>query len=348
MTHTLTVSPWLRRVGALASALFIALTAQAASARTLTDMIGRQVTVPDHIERVFGSAPPLNVLLNVVAPEKMIGLSFPVSAAAAPYFDPRLRQLPVVGGVFGMGQHMNPETVMALKPDIVLAWQSPFIDQKRIIDAFEPLGLPVVFIKLDDLADWPAALRFTGSLLGHDMEAQAQYVEQALQRLHAQLDDIPTTQRQRVYYAESPDGLATDCDQSFHTEAIVLAAGNNVYHCQPKSHMGLERISIEQVMAFDPQIIIAQDPAFIASLSGDARWQTVTAVRECKVFAVPRYPHNWLDRPPSVTRALGAQWLASLFYPALYPLDLRAETRKFYKLFYGLDLSDTQLDTLLQ
>ncbi len=321
-----------------------------AQAREVTDMVGRKVNVPDKIERVFGSAPPLNVLLHAVAPETMVGLSFPVTDEAKPFFPPRLQTLPVAGGIFGMGQQMNAETVLGLKPDIALAWKSPFIDQAKIEGAFSKTGVPVVFIQLDTLNDWPAALRYTGRLLGHEAiaEKQASYVEQALAKLGKFVAGIPEAKRPKVYYAEGNDGLATDCDKSFHTEAIELAGGYNVYRCQPKDHMGMERISLEQVIAFNPDIIVTHERNFAAIVKNEPRWQGIKAVREGRIAIVPKWPHNWVDRPPSVMRILGAQWLASLFYPKAYGFDIHARTREFYQLFLGVTPSDAQIDALFK
>jgi iron complex transport system substrate-binding protein len=335
------------RIALLALAFVLA---PPALAREITDMAGRKVVVPEHIERVFGSAPPLNVLLHAVAPQTMVGLSFPLTEEAKPFFEPRLQALPVVGGIFGMGKQMNPETVLNLKPDIALAWKSPFIDQAKIEGAFAKMGLPVVFIKLDTLSDWPAALGFVGRLLGREeaARAEAEYIERALAKVGKVVEAVPEPKRPRVYYAEGPDGLATDCHRSFHTEAIELAGGYNVYRCTPKDHMGMERVSLEQVLAFAPDIIVAQDPAFADAVTNDPRWRNVKAVKEGRVFGVPRWPHNWLDRPPSAMRALGIQWLANLLYPQAYPLDLKAETRTFYRLFFGVTPTDEQIERLVR
>lgn len=321
-----------------------------AQAREIVDMAGRKVQAPERIERVFGSAPPLNVLLHAVAPEQMIGLSFPLPAEAKRYFPPRLQALPVVGGIFGMGQQMNPETVLTLRPDIALAWKSPFIDQGRIEAAFAKIGLPVVFIQLDTLADWPAALRYTGQLLGQEARGQAlaSYTQHALQRVARSVAAVPQAQRPRVYYAESPDGLATDCHQSFHTEAIELAGGYNVYRCAPKDHTGMEKVSLEQVLAFAPDIIIAQDAQFARTVAQDPRWRQVKAVREGRVYSVPRWPHNWIDRPPSVMRVLGVQWLAGLFYPKQLPFDRQRHTHEFYQRFFGVTLSEPDINRLFE
>lgn len=320
-----------------------------ADAAQVTDMAGRKVVVPDRIERVFGSAPPLNVLLHAVAPERIVGLSFKIEEPAKKFFPPRFLSLPVGGGVFGVGQKMNPESVMVLKPDLALAWDSPFVDRGKIEEGFAVMGIPLVFIKLDSLADWPAALRYTGKLLGAEAnaETQAAYVEKAIARLAATVGKLPDDRRRRIYYAEGPDGLATDCHLSFHTEAIELAGGYNVYRCQPKDHLGMERISIEQILAFDPEIIIVQDRAAAAAIRSDARWQGVRAVKNGRIHLVPRWPHNWVDRPPSAMRALGAQWLANLFYPDLYPFDLKREAREFYRLFFGVMPTDADIDDLL-
>lgn len=337
----------LRPMGLLAL-LFLA--APPAPAREIVDMAGRRVQVPDHIERVYGSAPPLSVLLAMVAPETMVGVNLVFEPEARRYLPAGLADLPVLGGVYGMGRTANPEEVLGTRAQIALAWQSPFVDRAMVENFFGRIGMPVVFIRLDTLADWPAALRFTARLLGHDgkaSEAQAAYTEKALARLKAGIAAIPEKERVRVYYAEGPAGLTTDCHRSFHTEAIELAGGYNIHRCEPRSHMGMEAISLEQVIAADPQVILAQDPKFAAAVRSDPRWQAIRAVKDGRVYVVPRWPFNWLDRPPSAMRALGAQWLASLFYPSRLPLDLRRETREFYRLFLHTQVSDGDLAELL-
>ena len=71
------------------------------------------------------------------------------------------------------------------------------------------------------------------------------------------------------------------------------------------------------------------------------------AVREGRVHLSPILPFGWIDRPPSINRLIGLDWIAATFFPDTYAIDLRARTREFYQLWYHLDLSDDQLDTLL-
>jgi iron complex transport system substrate-binding protein len=74
----------------------------------------------------------------------------------------------------------------------------------------------------------------------------------------------------------------------------------------------------------------------------------VAAVQRHRVFLSPSLPYGWVDAPPSLNRILGLQWLARLFFPDRYPIDIRAETREFYKLFYHVELTEVQIDRLLE
>jgi iron complex transport system substrate-binding protein len=51
--------------------------------------------------------------------------------------------------------------------------------------------------------------------------------------------------------------------------------------------------------------------------------------------------------PPSVNRLIGLPWLANLFHGSRFSFDVRADTRSFYKLFYHVDVTDADLETLI-
>lgn len=67
-----------------------------------------------------------------------------------------------------------------------------------------------------------------------------------------------------------------------------------------------------------------------------------------QVHLSPVYPFGWIDRPPSINRLIGLKWMAHLLHPNLFPLDLSVETRKFYNLFYHVELDDKELGKLLK
>ncbi|WP_051379012.1 ABC transporter substrate-binding protein [Derxia gummosa] len=334
----------------LIAGLCAALLSGALAAREVTDQLGRKVEVPDRVASVYGSAPPLTVLTYALEPGLLAGVNFPFTEADKRWLPARVAGLPVMGGLVGMGRTLDVETLMNVRPDLGLAWNTKFNDRAKTEEVFARAGVPLLFITLDSLADWPAALELVGRATGREArgKALAAEVRAGLDRVSKALAGLPPSALPRVYYAESADGLATECDQSFHVEPIALAGGYNVHRCAPSSHMGMERVSLEQVLAWDPEFIVTQEAAFYSAVKTDPRWAGIRAVREGKVYWVPHSPFNWGDRPPSVMRVLGVQWLASLFHPQRVRLDIRAETKRFYRTVLGIELSDADVSAVLE
>jgi iron complex transport system substrate-binding protein len=331
--------------------LALLLASQAATAREVTDMLGRTVEVPAHIERVLGAAPPITALLYALSPERVVGLNMPFQPGDERFVGARLPALPMVGGMLGHGQRMQAESVLGLHPDVAISWGGavPAASVDETIQLFEHAGVPVLFVRVDTLADWPAAFEFVGHLLGSEARAAqlGRAVDDSLAKVTQAVADIPEAERKRVYYAEGMDGLTTECHSSFHVEPIVIAGGYNVHRCTPSSYVGMEKVSLEQVLAYDPEVILVQDAGFLARLDGHSPWRNVRAVREGRVLLVPRGPLNWLDRPPSFMRALGIQWLANALYPERFPFDARNAARDFYSRFFGVTPGDADLDSVL-
>src|SRR5262245_36299693 len=107
-----------------ACALAMLWPAAATAGRLVTDSAGRQVEVPDRIERVIAAGPPASVLMTLLAPEKMIGWNRKPPPEELPYLPPVVRNLPEIGRLTGRGNTANLEVVMAAKPDIIVDFGS--------------------------------------------------------------------------------------------------------------------------------------------------------------------------------------------------------------------------------
>lgn len=105
---------------------------------------------------------------------------------------------------------------------------------------------------------------------------------------------------------------------------------------------GIARVSLEQVLAWSPDWIVTQDPAFRRHAGIDPVWRTLPAVREGRLLFAPSLPFGWVDGPPSVNRLLGVAWLAQALRTGSGSTDPagRARTielaRHFHDRFYGL------------
>lgn len=320
-------------------ALGLILGTAAVQAAELTDMTGRRVQVPDQVTRVFAVAPPVVPLVYAIDPGKLVALNFPFEPDDVPYVSPLVKDLPIVGRFTGEGQPPDPELLAKTRPQLSIAWDTPFIDAKQVEATFQALGTPGLFVRLERLADQPAALELVGQAIGEEGRATqlATYIRDAMARVNQAVGAIPAGERQRVYFAEGPAGLFTECDDSFHAEVIALAGGENVMHCQTKAMCGREKVSLEQVDGMDPDVILVEDPKFFVTLTSDPAWSALRAVREGRIYLAPTKPFNWLGRPPSFMRALAMQWFANRLYPERFQWDAEREIPAFYALFLGVE-----------
>lgn len=155
-----------------------------------------------------------------------------------------------------------------------------------------------------------------------------------------------------VYYAEGTSGLATDPSGSDHTEVLDFVKGKNVADVQAKGGQGMTNVSMEQVLAWNPDVVLVSSNSggFKAydSILKDVSWGKVNAVKNKKVFLTPALPFGWYDRPPNVMRVLGSEWLGSELYPDYIKVDLKQETKDFFDLFFGQKLTDEQVTELLK
>lgn len=336
--------------GRLVPILLLLFIATMTHAREITDMAGRQLVVPDRITRIYAAQPYTHVLAYMLAPDMLIGHLSIIHEPEKRFLRPEAAKLPLLGGAPGGGPAVNMETVLAAKPDIVLMKGNAKSDVSRAAEKFAQVGLPVVFVDLEAIDDYPAGFEFFGKLIGREAKAKqmADHARKVLADVDRAVATIPEDKRLRVYYAESADGLATECDQSFHADAIKRAGGVIVHHCLLKTHMGMEKVSLEQIIAYNPDVIVANDPQFEAMVNRDPRWAGIKAVAEHRILTVPHTPFNWIDRPPSVMRIAGIQWLAGRFYPKAYAIDLRRELREFHQMFLGIDPAAEDLDKWLK
>ncbi|WP_020180395.1 iron ABC transporter substrate-binding protein [Methylopila sp. M107] len=328
-------------------ALFCALVCSPlASAKPFVDSAGRTVGVSDTLKRVLAAGPPASVLLYALAPDLMAGWVRAPSEAEKPYLLAETRELPTYGRLTGRGGTANIEAVLAAKPDLIVDVGSVDPTYVSLADRVQQqTGIPYVLID-GALAKSPEALRALGAVLGRETRAQelASYAAETLDATAQGVAKLPEAGRPRVYYARGPDGLETAPKGSITVETLDAVGAVNV----AEGGKGLSRVSTEQILGWNPQVVVTLDPGFRARVANDPVWSGIAAVRDGRIYAAPTAPFGWLDAPPGVNRLIGLRWLASALYPKTFADDLRAEARRFYKLFYQVDLDEAQLDALLK
>lgn len=320
---------------------------------SITDQVGRVVEIPASIKTVFCTSPMGTNLLYTLAPEVLVGWNITPTALEKEFIPEKYRQVVGLGGWFGKNTTGNVEEIIKRDPDVILDLGS--LDEAEISEADRIQGLvniPVVVVD-GSLAESGNALRYIGRLLGVEERAEelAAYCDEVLAEAQANTARLADADRIRVYYAEGLEGLNTDPEGSSHTEVLELVGGANVAQVEMSSY-GMSPVSFEQVLVWDPDVIlVASDPAeesnVYEQITTGSRWAGISAAKTGRVYQIPRGPFDWFDRPPSIGRILGVKWLGNLLYPELYPCDIEAEVRDFYRLFFHIDLTDAQLERLL-
>jgi iron complex transport system substrate-binding protein len=316
-----------------------------ARAAAVTDATGRALPVPEKVVRVFPAGPPAAILLYTLAPDLLLGWPRANRPEECLYMLPDVCTRPEVGRITGRGNTANLEGVIALRPDLILdvgSTSGTFVSLAERVQ--QQTGIP--YALLDGRFDAVAATyRKLGALTGRqaDSERLARYTEDTFRTTAERIASIAPNARPRVYYARGPRGLVTGLGGSINVETIERLAQN----VAGANSGGLANVSIEQVLLWNPDVIVTIDQNFAASVRGDPAWAPIKAVRENRVHLSPKMPFGWVDFPPSVNRLIGLWWLAKILYPDKFPEDMRKLTRDFYTMFYHRTPDDARIDHVL-
>jgi len=330
-----------------ASALPRAASAQAAVRGEVVDDAGRKIRIPARAARIFASGPPASILVFAVAPDALIGWTTPFRPAERPYVAPKYADLPALGRLTGRGNTANVEVVIAAKPDVI-------VDYGAINDTYVSLadrvqqqtGIP--YLLLDGAFDRiSASLRTIGALAGDEARGEdlATYARATVDDVTQRVARVPAAKRPRLYYARGPRGLDTGLAGSINMEVIDRMGATNVAASMGRG--GLVQVSLEQVLAWNPEVIVTTDPTWFASVRRDPLWRPVAAVASGRVHLAPAEPFGWIDFPPSINRLVGLRWLGRILYPDAFPEDLRPVVREFYTRCYHQAPTEAQLATLI-
>lgn len=315
-------------------------------AATVTDATGRAITIPEKVTRVFPAGPPAAIMLYTMAPDLLIGWPRSNRPEEREFLLPDIGSRPEVGRITGRGNTANLETVLALKPDLILdvgSTSETFVSLATRVQ--EQTGIPYALLdgRFVSIAN---SYRTLGALTGRRAEGEdlADYTHRTITLITERIANVPVEQRPRVYYARGPRGFETGLGGSINVETIELIARN----AAAERKGGLATVSIEQVLVWNPDVIVTIDQDFAARVKSDPVWEGVGAVRAGRVHLSAKLPFGWVDFPPSVNRLIGLWWLAKILYPERFPEDLVMLTREFYRRFYHVAPSDAQIARVLE
>ena len=262
----------------------------------VSDDAGNTLRLPRPARRIVSLAPHVTeTLFAAGVGDRVVG-----SVDYADYPE-AARRLPRVGGY----TRIDPEAVLALKPDLVIAWQSG--NAPAQVERLRALGIPVYVSQPDRIEDVARALERFGELGGEAAagRAAAQRFRERLAVLSARYSGRPQV---RTFYQIWKQPLMTVGGRQIISDAIRLCGGENVFGSL--STMA-PKVSVEAVLKANPEAIVASgmDAARPEWLDDWRRWPSLQAVARDNLFFVPpeliqRHTPRLLDGAERLCQAL--------------------------------------------
>lgn len=253
---------------------------------TVTDDIGRTITLAAPAERVVSLAPHLTEILFVLgAGDRIVGTvrysDYPEAS----------RKIPRLGDAFSV----NVESVLALKPDIVFAWRSG--GANRALDRLESLGVPVYFNEAPRLEDIGRSVVNIGRLVGRE-QAGLEFADRfarGLQALKRDAGPNPVT----VFFQISDQSLYTVNGTHLIGQAITHCGGRNLF---AETAVQVPLVSKEAVLAGRPDLIVITQVPGAPPSSWVSAWQKYDSLKG-KVRTIDP---NLISRPgPRMLQGIG-------------------------------------------
>lgn len=314
-----------------------------------TDSAGRQVELPKSITRVAPSGTVAQMILYAIAPDSLVCKAADIADENAKYFSQAFLKLPVTGQFYGKGD-LNMEALIKADPQVIIDTGDKKNSVVEDMDAIqEQTGIPAIFIEAT-VNTYPEMFRTLGNLLGatEQGEALAKYTDETLALAKENSAKLTDETRVSVMFGTGDEGLNCNAKGSIHCGVLeAIGVDNAIEVPEVSSKGGGNTITMEQIIAADPDVILLDANGPYSTLATDKYWSALSAVKSGKYYEIPYGPYHFLASPPSINQIIGIRWLGNLLYPDLNNYDMVSEVQSFYKLFWHYDLSETDAKALL-
>jgi iron complex transport system substrate-binding protein len=236
----------------------------------------------------------------------------------------RKKKLPAPGN----WDFVNLESVIALRPDLVLIWS----EQTETIAALEERGIPVFGILLKSKEDVYREIEALGELTGRRARAAelVNYSKTELERFSSRLPaDLKKTS---VYYMWAQGNLETSCAGSTVNDLISFAGGQNVCAGLTSEHMVT---NLEKILSWNPDLVVMwyNERKSPQDILDDPQWRAVAAVKNRRVH---EFPEVFLCDLWTLKFQYAVKMVAKWAHPELFrDIDLEAEKRAMLTTLYG-------------
>jgi iron complex transport system substrate-binding protein len=243
--------------------------------RTVTDETGRNVTVPNHAQRIICLVPSItDSVFALGAANDVVAVSDYVNYPA------EAKKKPSVGSI----SNPSVEMILSLHPDLILGM--PHLNDQAVLEQLRRLGIPVYLADPHGIVGILRSLTDIGNALG--LKPQAAVVvarlQQRIDAIHAAVKGKPVVS---VFMPVSYDPVITIGKGSFITDIIKAAGGHSI---TDDLNQEWPHISMEAVIARAPRALLMMRGGTITPdiLKTRPGWDILPAVRTGRVYFVDK------------------------------------------------------------
>jgi iron complex transport system substrate-binding protein len=312
--------------------------------KTITDSTGENVTIPSYVasiatmrEGITEVVCALGMKAKIAAVEDGVKYDGGYGAFIDSIY-PDLMDLPCPI----LGRDPNLEEMLKINPDVILIGG---MGRMKWVDPLKSTGLPVVVSHFETLENYMNDIRIVAQVVGAEAKAEEliTYLQSKLDFVASRVSDIPEANKVKalfvshdVYHVYTPD--------TFEDTQIRAAGGTDV----AEGLTGwLPEVSPEQLLAWNPDVIITINDTPIDDILNDAKIANVAAIKNKRVYAIPEA--GWDFASPRCLFCI--EWMATKFYPDLFnDIDITGEADAFYQTVFGVNyggpaLAETRIIT---
>jgi iron complex transport system substrate-binding protein len=313
---------------------------------TVTDCIGRQVVIPDRVERIaclYAFSGHVVAMLgkgdNIVS--VVDGLKRDVLLTSL-YPGIKKANIPATSG------SVNIEELIKAKPDIVFI-KGETAHSEGELAKLNKAKIPYLVVDYKNMQEQQYAIAMIGQAVGATDKARKynQYYQACINRVEKKVGSIPRSQRVRVYHSVN-EATRTDKKDTLPADWLQAAGADNVsVNQQLKLFEGKHFASLEQILLWNPDVILVNEYGVGDYIMTNEQWAALSAVKNHRVYQMPIGISRW-GHPGSLETPLALLWTAKLLYPDKFTdLDIAAEAKHFYEEFFNLQLSNEEISQVL-
>lgn len=315
-------------------------TLETSKIRTVVDMSGHSVEVPEKVNSYISLwVGSVTITLMLDHGEHMVGCS--ETAASYPMFDRACKNTHEI--TYFTNDAITLEGILETGAEVVFYRGKDDADLAEKLIKAGVAAIDVEFNTYDEMMD---AIEIIADVMNTEYarETASKYRTYASEMIEkTQSIGNAVQDKKSIIVIRDTSNLRAYGVNRFAGRWATLCGG--VYALKEGDPNGYVNLTSEQLLEYDPEFIVFVIPGEAKKFIEDSKWSSLTAVKNGHVYENPSVIGTWSNHGSECVLQFG--WAMDKLYPGLTDLDIVKEVQYFYKEFYAMDLTETEITAVL-